>query len=310
MAEELNEEGDSNIPIEEGKAPQKRSHDNDDTSEPSNKLLKLPQKRNYRQRAHVNPLSFNSFDNHYHPTGPDNMKWEDFFGPSFNGKTREDVKNLDIGCGYGGLLFKLSSAFPGEFSTGMEIREKVSRFVKDKITAMRHNEPGKWENICCFRTNTMQYLQNFIAKAQLERIFVLFPDPHFKKKKIKWRIISIPLISQYAYFMKTGGIFYTVTDVLDYHEWILENFSASKFFTKVDDEELKDDPIFPEIFNSSEEGQKVTRNDGPKYHAIYRRTDIESPYRPNEKKDENEKDDESDNEKEDEKEEESLNSPK
>jgi len=126
----------------------------------------------------------------------------------------------------------------------------------------------------------MQYLQNFIAKAQLERIFVLFPDPHFKKKKIKWRIISIPLISQYAYFMKTGGIFYTVTDVLDYHEWILENFSATKLFTKVDDEELKDDPIFPAIFESSEEGQKVTRNDGPKYHAIYRRTEVESQFVP------------------------------
>lgn len=71
-----------------------------------------------------------------------------------------------------------------------------------------------------------------------------------------------------------------MTDVLQYHEWVLENFAATKLFTKVDDEELKNDPIFPFVFDSSEEGQKVTRNDGDKYHAIYRRTDIESTFEP------------------------------
>lgn len=120
-------------------------------------------------------------------------------------------------------------------------------------------------------------------------------DPHFKKKKEKWRIISVPLLSQYAYFVKSGGEFiyfndyllieclgviYTVTDVLQYHEWVLECFAATKLFEKITDEELKQDPIFPHIFGISEEGQKVTRNSGDKYHAIYRRTDLETSFVP------------------------------
>lgn len=74
------------------------------------------------------------------------MPWDDHFGPSFHGKP-EAVKNLDAGCGYGGLLFKLSEIYPNECSVGMEIRDKVSRFVQDKIKALRHNESGKYENV-------------------------------------------------------------------------------------------------------------------------------------------------------------------
>jgi hypothetical protein len=39
-------------------------------NEPSNKLMKLPQKKFYRQRAHVNPLAFNKVT-HYHPDNPE-----------------------------------------------------------------------------------------------------------------------------------------------------------------------------------------------------------------------------------------------
>jgi hypothetical protein len=68
--------------------------------------------------------------------------------------------------------------------------------------------------------------------------------------------------------------------VIQYHEWILECFAATKLFEKVTDEELEQDPIFPYIFGISEEGQKVTRNSGDKYHAIYRRTNLESTFVP------------------------------
>ncbi|CAD5209089.1 unnamed protein product [Bursaphelenchus xylophilus] len=230
------------------------------------KLMELPRKKFYRQRAHANPLSDRDM---FHPATPETMNWSEFFGPSFTGDSS-----------------KLSEIFPDEFSVGYEIRHKVSKYVQDKITALRHNEPGKWENICCLRTNAMRFLSHFFQKGQLSRMFFLYPDPHFKKSKHKWRIISIPLISEYAYLIKAGGILYTVTDVLQYHEWVLENFAATKLFEKISDEELKDDPIFPFIFDSSEEGKKVTRNEGSKYHAVYRRTAIEPQFEPNfEKKD-------------------------
>ena len=38
----------------------------------------------------------------------------------------------DIGCGYGGLLVQLSPMFPDKNMLGMEIRVKVSDYVRDR----------------------------------------------------------------------------------------------------------------------------------------------------------------------------------
>lgn len=37
---------------------------------------------------------------------------------------------------------------------------------------------------------------------QLCKMFFLFPDPHFKKTKHKWRIISSTLLAEYAYVLR------------------------------------------------------------------------------------------------------------
>ena len=43
--------------------------------------------------------------------------------------------------------------------------------------------------------------------VQLTKMFFLFPDPHFKKTKHKWRIISPALLAEYAYILKVGVSF-------------------------------------------------------------------------------------------------------
>lgn len=35
-------------------------------------------------------------------------------------------------------------------------------------------------------------------------MFFLFPDPHFKRTKHKWRIISATLLAEYAYVLSIG----------------------------------------------------------------------------------------------------------
>ena len=93
----------------------------------------------------------------------------------------------------------------------------------DRIKALRHNaslEPNcetDYQNVACIRTNAMKHLPNFFNKGQLSTMFFLFPDPHFKEKKHKWRIISDSLLAEYAYLLKEGGRIYTNTDVHDLH---------------------------------------------------------------------------------------------
>ena len=57
--------------------------------------------------------------------------------------------------------------FPDKLMVGMEIRVKVSDYVKDRIAALRNNHPGQYQNIACIRGNAMKYLPNFFTKGQV-----------------------------------------------------------------------------------------------------------------------------------------------
>ncbi|GLH10471.1 tRNA (guanine(46)-N(7))-methyltransferase [Gryllus bimaculatus] len=161
--------------------------------------------------------------------------------------------------------------FPETLILGMEIRVKVSDYVMDRIAALRIQHPEQYQNIACIRTNAMKYLPNFFCKGQLKKMFFLFPDPHFKKAKHKWRIINNTLLAEYAYVLAEQGIVYTITDVKDLHDWMVKHFSEHPLFSQIEEEKLKDDPIIDKLYNSSEEGQKVTRNNGKKFLAVFER---------------------------------------
>ncbi len=79
-----------------------------------------PKKRHYRQRAHSNPLSDHFFADkcvksaaptpqtlsprHHSPARPQAMDWRRHYGAYLQRLPQAAVRNVDIGCGYGGLL--------------------------------------------------------------------------------------------------------------------------------------------------------------------------------------------------------------
>ncbi|XP_029358572.1 tRNA (guanine-N(7)-)-methyltransferase [Echeneis naucrates] len=232
----------------------------------------MPQKRYYRQRAHSNPMAHHSFN---YPVCPEEMEWSkyypDFFPADLSEKETPRVEFADIGCGYGGLLVELSPLFPDKLMLGMEIRVKVSDYVQDRIRSLRASEPGKYQNIACIRCNAMKYLPNFFCKGQLSKMFFLFPDPHFKRTKHKWRIISPTLLAEYAYILRVGGLVYTITDVEEVHLWMVKHFTEHPLFARVPDEELAEDIIINRLGTCTEEGKKVQRNGGKNFPAVFRR---------------------------------------
>lgn len=124
----------------------------------------------------------------------------------------------------------------------------------------------------------MRYLPNYFVKGQLEKVFFCFPDPHFKAKNHRRRIISYGLLSEYAYFIAPGGRLYTITDVEDLHNWHVEKISSHALFKRLDDEEvMRNDPAVRAMYDETEEGIKVARNGGKKFYAVYERIAEISP---------------------------------
>jgi len=239
----------------------------------------MPQKKFYRQRAHCNPLSHN--DNFSYPVRPDLMDWTDRHYPGWKkfkpaSTTADQVipTVLDIGCGFGGLTVALSTILPNETILGMEIRAKVTEYVRLRIMALRKEFPGSYENASVMRTNSMKFLPNYFRKGCLNKLFFCFPDPHFKRKNHPRRIVSEHLLSEYAYFLSPGGKLYAITDVIELHEWHVAKCDAHPLFERIEDEEeLANDPCVNAMITETEEGKKVARNKGDKYYAVYKYRD-------------------------------------
>ncbi|KIJ66775.1 hypothetical protein HYDPIDRAFT_174142 [Hydnomerulius pinastri MD-312] len=252
-----------------------------DQSGPRETNTLLPQKKHYRQRAHANPFSDHALD---YPSSPQTIDWDEHY-PAFaaSGKTPEFA---DIGCGFGGLLTALAPLFPETLMLGMEIRVQVTQYVEDRISALRATSAAPaasstssiagapYQNVSVVRANAMKFLPNFFPKHSLSALFFLFPDPHFKARKHKARIISPTLLAEYAYVLRPGGIVYTITDVRDLHEWMKAYLDAFPLFESVSEAELREQgsgPILDAVYSSTEEGKKVERNGGEKWLACFRR---------------------------------------
>ena len=160
---------------------------------------------------------------------------------------------------------------------GLEIRVQVTHYVQDRIRALRtrHEQAGLYQNVACLRANTMKFLPNFFGKAQLRKIFICFPDPHFKTRKHKARIVSTALNSEYAFVLRPGGIVYTISDVEELHKWIDSHFTAHPSFERLTQAEEDADECVLTMKSETEEGKKVERNKGTKFVACYRR--LEDP---------------------------------
>lgn len=232
----------------------------------------MPQKKFYRSRAHCNPLSHNNtFD---YPPHPSKMDWSDYYPTmSHTDPSQKIVPTvLDIGCGFGGLTIALATLLPKQTILGLEIRAKVTEYVRLRIMAHRKESPGKYQNTSVLRSNTMKFMPNFFQKSSLEKIFFCFPDPHFKKKNFPRRIVSERLLTEYAYFLKPKlGKLYCITDVEDLHNWHVKYCRAHPLFRELTKEEMNEDPCVKAMYTETEEGKKVERAGTNKYYAVFER---------------------------------------
>ena len=132
---------------------------------------------------------------------------------------------LDIGSGYGRFLLAMAKSFPNANCLGLEIRkpavDRANRWAKHLDLQGRTN--FLLANATVSLTNMLDSEENPYSGA-LDLVTIQFPDPHFKKRHKKRRIVQPQLVKALTALMPKGGKVFLQSDVLDVAEDMRDQF--------------------------------------------------------------------------------------
>lgn len=182
----------------------------------------------FRHRPHSNPLNDN--DMPLPCDHPDAFPFDRFY-PGIPAHVR-GFDLVDIGCGYGDFVCKMGLQFPARCFLGLEIRDKPALIGQQAIIDARTRD-GAPNNAAVLRCNAMKHLPRILARASVSVVTVMFADPQFKTSNVRRRVLSVPLLSEYAYYMRPGAALVTCTDVQALHEYTAECVDRHPLFARV-----------------------------------------------------------------------------
>ena len=172
-------------------------------------------------RQHVNPLSSNFNQIQRIPS------LSEMFDDS------KSNLHLDIGCAAGEFLFDLALVNTSWNYLGIEIREKLVKTAKLKVT---EREIKNLYFVFGNANNILNDINNKFIIKNLKSISFNFPDPWFKKRHHKRRVIQPEFINNLSNSLQKGALIFVKTDVkdlFDYMDWtISSNFNLKKIDKK------------------------------------------------------------------------------
>jgi len=200
-------------------------------------------------RQHVNPLSKN-FE-----------EIEKF--PSLIEMFEDSKLNLhvDIGCAAGKFLFDLALDNTNWNYIGIEIRERLVKRAKLKV---KEKEIKNLFFVFGNANNILNDVQNKFIIKNVKSISFNFPDPWFKKRHYKRRVIQPEFINNLSNLLQKGSLIFIKTDVKDLFDHMNLTISSNLNFKIIDKKDLN----YSEIFNPN----KVQTN--REKHVIVNQLDI------------------------------------
>lgn len=145
-----------------------------------------------RLRQHVNPLG---------------MSFQKFRGSVPELDSGREIE-LEIGCADAQFLFERAAQEPSRVHLGLEIRDQLVDQVNER--AEQTGLPVR--AIFC---NANNHLRSVFPEGSVRRVFLNFPDPWFKKRHRKRRMIDEALVCDIHHVLEPGGELFFQSDVWD-----------------------------------------------------------------------------------------------
>lgn len=146
------------------------------------------------------------------------------------GRWRQDFfKNsnpvtLELACGRGEYTIGLARLFPQRNFVGVDI--KGERIWKGSTTALAEN----LENAGFLRAQILM-IDNFFEAAEVNEIWLTFPDPRPRKRDVKRRLTSPRFLEMYKRILEPGGYLRLKTDNTQLFEYTIEQLQMRSDIT-------------------------------------------------------------------------------
>jgi len=174
--------------------------------------------------------------------------------------------HLDIGCAAGEFLFDLALVNTSWNYLGIEIREKL---VKTAQLKARKREIKNLYFLFGNANNILNDVQSKFIIKNLKSLSLNFPDPWFKKRHHKRRVIQPDFIINLSNLMQTGSLIFVKTDVKDLFDYMDCTISSNFHFKTIDKKDFNCSESFNPIKVKTDREKYVIVNQLDIYEKIY-----------------------------------------
>tara|TARA_Y100001968_G_scaffold21367_1_gene16880 strand:+ start:1904 stop:2551 length:648 start_codon:yes stop_codon:yes gene_type:complete len=137
--------------------------------------------------------------------------------------------HIDIGSAKGEFLIELASKHSKWNFLGLDIREPLV------VAAERKRKKLALQNLKFLFCNANVSLDKWLLTldyGQLKRVSIQFPDPWFKRKHFKRRVLKSSFLNTIAKSLSKDGEFFIQSDVLKLIESMVEVVDRSNYFNR------------------------------------------------------------------------------
>jgi len=137
--------------------------------------------------------------------------------------------HLDIGSAKGEFLIQLALKHPNWNFLGLEIREPLV------ISSERKRKKLELENLKFLYCNVNVSLDEWLSDLdydQLKRVSIQFPDPWFKRKHFKRRVLKTSLLNSIARYISKDGELFIQSDIFKLIESMSNVIDKSTYFDR------------------------------------------------------------------------------
>ena len=137
--------------------------------------------------------------------------------------------HLDIGSAKGEFLIELATKYPDWNFVGLEIREPLVSLSEKK---RRKLELTNLKFLFCNVNVSLDEWLSDLDFGQLKRVSIQFPDPWFKRKHFKRRVLKTNMLNSIAKAMSKDGEIFIQSDISKLIEHMTNTIDENRYFTR------------------------------------------------------------------------------